>query len=70
MKEVMEIVSAIVDRKKEAAVAHVMTAMHSMYGEAVRNLQLDHVDEAGYWFSYELIQSAPRQVWCVRPWEV
>ncbi len=37
-----------------------------MVGVTARNVVLDHVDAAGYWFSYELIQDDRRQTWCVR----
>ena len=46
----------------------VLTA--DLRGEAVRNIRLEHTDEAGYWFSYELEQDSRRQTWCVRHWEV
>ena len=41
-----------------------------MYGESVRNILFEHVDESGYWFSYELEQDKRRQTWAVRHWEV
>ena len=49
----------------ERAVEVLTADLRAKYGAAVRNIRLEHVDEAGYWFSYEL-----EQTWCVRPWEV
>jgi hypothetical protein len=37
-----------------------------MQGRDIRNIRLDHVDAAGYWFTYELEQDTRRQTWCVR----
>ena len=46
----------------EKATGVLMTELRKMYGTSVRNVVLDHVDAAGYWFSYELIQDSRRQV--------
>ena len=54
----------------EKAMSVLSADLRGKYGAAVRNIRLDHVDEAGYWFSYELEQSGTRQTWCVRHWEV
>jgi len=69
-RDLLSVVSAVVDRNKTAAVDHVTKTLKRMYGESVQNLQLDHVDESGYWFSYELEQNRTRQVRCVRPHEI
>lgn len=69
-KDLMSIVSAVVDRKREAAVERIAEGLRSLYGETVQNLQLDHVDAAGFWFSYNLTNDKRRQVGCIRPWEV
>jgi hypothetical protein len=46
----------------ERATEVLMTELRKMYGETVRNVVLDHVDAAGYWFSYELVNDDRRQV--------
>ena len=46
----------------EKATGILMGMLRPMYGETVRNVILDHVDAAGYWFSYELVQDSRRQV--------
>ena len=46
----------------EAFYAH---ARH-LYGETLFDVRFDHVDESGYWFSYELTHDHRRQVYCVR----
>ena len=46
----------------ERATGVLMAELRKMYGESVRNVVLDHVDAAGYWFSYELVQDSRRQV--------
>ena len=53
----------------EKATEVLMADLRSKYG-SVLNVRLEHVDEAGYWFSYELVQDSRRQTWCVRHWEV
>ena len=58
------------NRDVEKATEVLMADLRSKYGAAVRNVLLEHVDEAGYWFSYELEQDSRRQTWCVRHWEV
>lgn len=30
------------------------------------NITLDHIDNAGYWFTFELINDATKQTYCVR----
>ena len=54
----------------EKATGVLMADLRAKYGAAVRNVMLNHVDAAGYWFSYELEQNSTRQTWCVRHWEV
>ena len=46
----------------EKATGVLMGELRKMYGGSVRNVVLDHVDAAGYWFSYELVQDSRRQV--------
>lgn len=50
----------------ESATAALMEMLKPMYGEAIKNVRLEHVDAAGYWFSYELEHDSRRQTWCVR----
>lgn len=56
--------------KIEKAVEVITADLKGKYGEGVMNLRLEHVDAAGHWFSYELLNDDRRQTWCVRPWEV
>lgn len=44
--------------------------LRSRFGNAVRLLKFEHVDGAGYWFTFELEQDDTRQTWCVRHHEV
>jgi hypothetical protein len=44
--------------------------LQSRFGYGVRLLKFEHVDGAGYWFSFELEQDDTRQTWCVRHEEV
>jgi competence ComEA-like helix-hairpin-helix protein len=44
--------------------------LRSRFGYGVRLLKFEHVDGAGYWFSFELEQDKTRQTWCVRHEEV
>lgn len=53
----------------EKAMEILMNELRSKYG-SVMNVRLEHTDEAGYWFSYELPQDSRRQTWCVRNGEV
>lgn len=46
-----------------------MGVLKAEHGFAM-NVRLEHIDEAGYWFSFELEQDSRRQTWCVRHWEV
>lgn len=48
----------------------VLTADLNAKYDSVMNIRLEHIDEAGYWFSYELAQDDRRQTWCVRHGEV
>ncbi len=49
----------------EKAVELLHQQLRSFYGELF-NVIFEHADEAGYWFSYELIGAPTRQTWCVR----
>lgn len=50
----------------ERATGVLLDMLRPMYGLSVRNVVLDHVDAAGYWFSFELVQDDRRQTWCIR----
>ena len=50
----------------EKAVTVLYEQLRPMYGDRIFNVSLEHVDESGYWFSFELIGDARRQTWCVR----
>ena len=50
----------------EKATGILAEMLRGMYGYSIRNIRLEHVDAAGYWFSYELEQDDRRQTWCVR----
>ena len=32
----------------------------------IRKLMLDHIDDAGYWFTFNVDNEEPRQTYCVR----
>lgn len=68
--KIYEAVNDMVNAKNEKAVAVLVADLKQKYGETYRNIRLEHVDESGYWFSYELEQDSRRQTWCVRHWEV
>ena len=40
--------------------------LEKIYGCLLCMIRLEHVDEAGFWFSYELINDSRRQIYCVR----
>ena len=44
--------------------------LNEMYPGQWMNLQFEHMDEAGYWYSFELARSGRRQTICVRHSEV
>lgn len=54
----------------EKAIEVLWKDLRSKYGFGFQNIRFEHEDEAGYWFSYELVQDSRRQTWCVRHWEV
>lgn len=53
------------EEKKEQAVNMFYRAIPFLPRE-VRNLTLDHIDKAGYWFNFELEPSGTKQTYCVR----
>lgn len=40
--------------------------MHRGHYSELCNVQLDHIDKVGYWFSFDLPQDKRRQTWLVR----
>lgn len=40
------------------------------FGCAYCLIKLDHIDTAGFWFSFELVNDKSRQSYCVRHYEV
>lgn len=52
------------------ATAVIQDLLKRQFGYSVRNLQFEHVDASGYWFTFELAQDSRRQTWAVRHYEV
>ena len=52
------------------ATSVISAELKTRFGNAVRNLRFEHVDESGYWFTFELAQDSRRQTYCVRHGEV
>lgn len=52
------------------AIATCHKALGSIYPNTVKNLTFEHVDESGYWFTYELENDSRRQNYVVRHREV
>ena len=48
------------------AVAKCQSQLYEAYGEIVKNLQFEHVDASGYWFTFELVNDPRRQTYAVR----
>lgn len=53
-------------RRKEKAMEAFSAYARRAFGGVVRNVRLDHVDAAGYWFTFELANDARRQTYCIR----
>ena len=53
------------DEKKDNAVAAFYKSVPFMARE-MHNVTLDHIDKAGYWFTFELITDNRKQTYCVR----
>ena len=47
-----------------------LVILHSIYPNLVCNLRYEHVDAAGWWFTYELLNDRRRQTYCVGHMEV
>jgi hypothetical protein len=52
------------DRKDQATTALFQSIPFTIF--QVRKLTLDHVDESGYWFSFNVDDDKTRQTYCVR----
>lgn len=48
------------------AVEHVHKELKKPFGNTVIKLVYEHVDDAGYWFTFELVNNKTRQSYCVR----
>ena len=44
--------------------------LKTIFGGLVKNLRFEHADASGYWFTFELVNDARRQTWCIRTKEV
>ena len=54
----------------ENATEKMKAFLNKTYPNAWRNLQLEHVDASGYWYSFELANDNRRQTWCIRHNEI
>lgn len=54
----------------ENATVKMKTFLDKTYPHAWRNLQLEHVDASGYWYSFELVNDSRRQTWVIRHYEI
>lgn len=49
----------------QASAIMLKTLSDTFKGTAM-NVQCDHVDEAGFWFSFQLTNDSRRQIWAIR----
>lgn len=54
----------------ENATVKMKAFLNKTYPNIWRNLQLEHVDASGFWYSFELVNDSRRQTWCIRPYEI
>lgn len=54
------------ERRRPDAVAFFYKVMERTFPGMVKNVQLEHIDSGGYWFSFELINDDRRQTYAVR----
>lgn len=52
--------------RRPHAIACFYKAMECVFPGMIKNVQLEHIDEGGYWFSFELINDCTRQTYAVR----
>lgn len=53
------------EAKKPEAHNEFFRAVNSLFG-TIKNANLDHIDEAGFWFSFELENDERRQTYVIR----
>lgn len=46
------------------------TQMKRQFGNILKNIVLEHIDDSGYWFTFELTNDSRRQTYCIRHEEV
>lgn len=54
------------ERRRPDAVAVFYKMMEKIYPRMIKNVQLEHIDGGGYWFSFELTNDDRRQTYAVR----
>lgn len=54
------------ERRRPDAVACFYKVMEQTFPGMVKNVQLEHIDGGGYWFTFELINDDRRQTYAVR----
>lgn len=52
-------------KKKDQAVS-MFYRLVPFFPRDIVNLDLDHIDKAGYWFNFEIINDSRKQTYCVR----
>jgi len=57
------------EARKPAAYKAFFNVVYFLFGNIIRNAHLDHVDEAGFWFSFELENDTRRQTHVVRHYD-
>ena len=53
-----------------AAYAEARKTLLKVFGTTLTLLHFEHVDEGGYWFTFELINDSRRQTYCVHHDEI
>lgn len=54
------------ERRRPDAVAFFYKVMERTFPGMVKNVQLEHIDGGGYWFTFELTNDDRRQTYAVR----
>lgn len=54
------------ERRRPDAVAFFYKMAEKIYPRTIKNVQLEHIDGGGYWFSFELTNDDRRQTYAVR----
>ena len=58
------------DIKLPFAIAKCQKSLNEIFCGMIKNLIFEHVDEAGYWFTFELINDSRRQTYEIRHNEI